>query len=255
MRTSRDKYQHLPCEKSGLVFNVSTPSEADEGPKLTRNIHLFRSNEEQAIANLLKLSICEVIRKKAPMNSKLPIAARGLPLKHAGCSTPKDDTLIIDIGQDIVGIYSVADKTYVSHRGAAISEAISRVQGAAEVVTYSGVQRPALLVLGQLAGLPEGEMLSLNGARIDMREICWGNKKPESSLIDTYKLHFCDVPALPDTYEDSNYSDVWMIFQLWELWIKGELKVLDGHDTTYGGKPTDGCQAEDGKCGAAVGSE
>ena len=48
------------------------------------------------------------------------------------------ETLVIDTGQDIVGIFSVEDDAYTPYRGADISTALQRIQSADEIVTYNG---------------------------------------------------------------------------------------------------------------------
>jgi hypothetical protein len=136
--------------------------------------------------------------------------------------------LVIDTGEDIVGIYSVEEGKYVPYRGRAISSAIQRIETAEEVVTYNG-RHYDLEELGKFAGLPAGEKLSLKGVHTDMRIVCWSDRIWGSSLHNTYSMHFSDDhPSFPYTYEGSNESDVYMTFKLWELWKQGRLRILDG---------------------------
>lgn len=136
------------------------------------------------------------------------------------------DTLVIDTGQDIVGVYSVADDTYVSYRGEAKLTAVERIRRAAEVVTYNGNNRD-LSDLRHFAGVEPAKDLGLCGIHTDMREICypgfWGTNLP-----DTYRRFFSDQPDFGKTYEGSNRLDVYMTFKLWELWTQGNLTTVHG---------------------------
>lgn len=138
-------------------------------------------------------------------------------------------TLIIDTGQDIVGVFSVEERRYVPYRGQDILFAIARIETAEEVVTYNG-KNYDLEELGKFAGLPIGEPLPLKGSHTDMRSICWSDRILGKKLRDTYLMHFPSCPSFPDTHEGDNENDVHMTFKLWELWKQGQLKILDGHE-------------------------
>jgi hypothetical protein len=140
-------------------------------------------------------------------------------------------TLIIDTGMGIVGIFSVEDDRYTSYRGDAIASAISRIEAADEVVTYNGSVHEGwsdLVELEKLSGKPNG--LSFKGTHADMRRICWSDRIWGCSLSGTYAKHFADCPKFSDTPEGSNERDVYMTFKLWELWVRGMLKIIDGHE-------------------------
>lgn len=137
-------------------------------------------------------------------------------------------TLVIDTGQDIVGIFSVVDQEYVLYRGRKIITSIQLIQNAKEVITYNGSNYD-LVELAKFAGLPPEEKLLLKGTHTDMRSICWSDRIWGSNLTETYSMHFTDTLNFPDTHEGSNHRDVYMTFKLWELWKQGQLKVLDGH--------------------------
>jgi hypothetical protein len=136
-------------------------------------------------------------------------------------------TLVIDTGQDIVGVFCVEDGNFVAYRGEEIQSAIRRIATADEVVTYNGKGRD-LYDLGALFGLT-GE-LPLKGIHTDMRSVCWSDRIFGSSLDNTYAMHFTKRPIFSDPpHERSCHLDVYMTFKLWELWKLGNLKVLDGH--------------------------
>ena len=61
-----------------------------------------------------------------------------------------------------------------------------------------------------------------------MRSICWSDRIWGKNLVDTYFIHYSEVPDFADTYEGHNERDVYMTFKLWESWKEGRLKVLDG---------------------------
>lgn len=145
-------------------------------------------------------------------------------------------TLVIDTGQDIVGIFCVEERKYVPYRGDDIPLAIQRIETAEEVVTYNGKDYD-LEELGKCAGLASGQRLPLKGTHTDMRSICWSDRIRGRSLSNTYLMHFSDCPSFPDTHEGSNEADVFMTFKLWELWKLGQLKVLDGHDVLLPAPP------------------
>ncbi len=134
-------------------------------------------------------------------------------------------TLVIDTGQDIVGIFSIKSRRYVAYRGHAITRALRRLQNAKEIVTYNGKNRD-LKDLGKFAGLT-GD-LPLKGIHTDMRSVCWSDRIWGSDLRSTYAMHFNTCPNFSDTYEGSNERDVYMTFKLWQLWKCNKLKVVDG---------------------------
>lgn len=138
-------------------------------------------------------------------------------------------TLVVDTGQNLVGILTVEDNRYVPYRGDAIASAIQLIQTADEVVTYNGKNHD-LEKLGAFAGIV-GD-LPLNGVHTDMRSVCWSDRIWGSWLPGTYSRHFAECPTFPDTHEGSNERDCYMTFKLWELWKQGKLKILDGNEVT-----------------------
>ena len=139
-------------------------------------------------------------------------------------------TLVIDIGQNLIGLFSVDENRYVAYRDAEIRIAIEKIESAQEVVTYNGSNYD-LEELGKFAGLPAGEKLPLHGQHTDMRSICWSDRIFGKNLISTYSLHFTECPDFPNTHEGSNERDTYMTFRLWELWKQEKLKVSDGHQS------------------------
>jgi hypothetical protein len=135
-------------------------------------------------------------------------------------------TLVVDIGQDLVGLFFVEEGRYVPYRGDAIPSAIQLIQDADEVVTYNG-NNYDLLELGRLAGLDE--KLPLKGIHTDMRSIYWSDRIWGSNLQGTYARHFTECPKFPDTHEGSNECDTYKTFKLWRLWKTEKVKVIDGH--------------------------
>ena len=135
-------------------------------------------------------------------------------------------TLVIDTGQDVVGIYSVEECSFVVYRGNEIPIAIQRIQTADEIVTFNGKCRD-LRDLGRFAGIDAD--LPINGKHTDMRSICWSDRIWGGDLFSTYMSHFWDRPAFPNTYEGSCHCDVYMTHKLWELLKQGKLRILDGH--------------------------
>jgi hypothetical protein len=140
-------------------------------------------------------------------------------------------TLVIDTGQNIVGIFSVEEDAFAAYRGSDMGAAAKLVQTADEVVTYHGSVHDGwsdLVKLGQALGIPDG--LPLNGIHTDMRTVCWSDRIMGSSLANTYKKQFGDLPVFPDTHEGSCESDVHMTFKLWEAWKQGKLRIIDGNE-------------------------
>src|SRR3990172_5676164 len=124
------------------------------------------------------------------------------------------DTLVIDIGQNLVGVYSVANRKYVPYRGDRIRLAIERIEKAIEVVTYNGNRYDIVELQKFKTGLGiEGE-LKIRGRHTDMQEVCWSTRILGSSLSNTYNYHFSTVPPFPDTHEGSNRTDVYKTFKL-----------------------------------------
>lgn len=140
-------------------------------------------------------------------------------------------TLVIDTGQDIIGIYSVEDREYLAYRGSRIAEALHRIQNADEVITYNGERRD-LLDLARFAGI-EGDF-ALKGKHTDMQVKVWA-PIIGSSLTRTYEMHFEDCPECPFSaagsevigdYEAANRCDVYMTLRLWKLWKADKLKLM-----------------------------
>jgi hypothetical protein len=140
------------------------------------------------------------------------------------------EVIAIDTGQDIVGIYSAAERKYTAYRGARIAEAIERIKHAAVVVTYNG-NHADLTDLGRWAGLGKDVPLSINGEHVDMREVCWSNEIWGSSLHNTYLKHFSNLPKFTDTHEGCNQLDTELTLALYHLWKQGQLRVVGGHET------------------------
>lgn len=140
-----------------------------------------------------------------------------------------DDTLVIDTGEDIVGIYSVAEQQYTPYRGNRIAEALERIQRAAVVVTYNG-KHADLIHLGRFAGLKNDAHFPINGKHVDMRTVCWSDEIWGSNLRSTYLKNFPSLPDVEDTYEGSNQLDTLMTLSLYQLWNWGQLRVVDGHE-------------------------
>src|SRR5271155_3300532 len=61
-------------------------------------------------------------------------------------------TLVVDTGQNLVGVFSVEEQLYVPYRGAEILIALQRIAEADEVVTYNGKDYD-LKELGGFAGV------------------------------------------------------------------------------------------------------
>ncbi len=137
-------------------------------------------------------------------------------------------TLVVDTGQDIVGIFSVQSRCFAFYRGQSIARAIRRLQSAHEVITYNG-KNYDLEELAKFAGL-SGD-LPLNGVHSDMRSICWSDRIWGRDLVSTYKMHLGDCPTFPDTHEGSVERDCYMTFKLWQLWKRDQLKIMDGNPT------------------------
>ena len=139
------------------------------------------------------------------------------------------EVLVIDTGENLCGVYAVADRQYTPYRGAQIAAAIARIQRAAVVVTYNG-KRFDFVMLGRYCGLENDELLTIDGEHVDMREVCWSDRIFGSSLANTYLRHFDELPPFEDSHEGSNRLDCELTCALYELWKQGKLLVIDGHE-------------------------
>jgi uncharacterized protein YprB with RNaseH-like and TPR domain len=148
-------------------------------------------------------------------------------VKSQGKSRRSRNVLVIDTGQDIVGIFTVRKNTYRAYRGRRIAIALKRISTADEIVTFNGKHRD-LSDLAKFAALPENKEFPLSGIHSDMRSICWSDRIWGSRLECTYLLHNLEVPDFPATHEGSNERDVHMTYHLWRLWKDNKLLVLDG---------------------------
>ncbi len=143
-------------------------------------------------------------------------------------------TLVVGMGQSVIGIYSVEESEYTLYPSSDFATAIGRIENADEVITYnggtwkSGGVADDLLVLGRMAGIKGA--LPISGKHIDMRQIIWGNCVWGDGLELTYKKHFDDDPEFTSLTEaeSSDQRNVYMTLKLWELWKQGKLKILNG---------------------------
>ncbi len=141
----------------------------------------------------------------------------------------KADILVIDTGNDIVGVYSVGDNQFKPYRGTAIVDALTRIETVAEIVTYNG----NCYDLDNMAKFAQsaGARFTLKGKHTDLCEICWSPRIRGSSLENTFKMQFMIAPpSFPDSYEGNCERDVYMTYQLWLAWKDGSLRILDGHE-------------------------
>jgi len=139
----------------------------------------------------------------------------------------KADTLVIDTGDDIVGVYSVGDRQFKPYRGVAIVDALARIEAATEIVTYNG-NRYDLDKMAKFAQ-SAGVSFAFKGKHTDMCEICWSSRILGSSLENTFRTQFKTAPpSFPDTYEGNCECDVYMTYRLWVAWKDGSLRILDG---------------------------
>ena len=143
-------------------------------------------------------------------------------------------TLVVDIGQNVIGIYSVEESEYTLYPSSDFAAAIRRIETADEVITYTGGSAKSggvaddLLVLGRMVGMKDA--LPISGKHIDLRKIIWSNIIWGDGLELTYKMHFDDDPQFTSLTEaeSSNRRNVHMTLKLWEVWKQGKLKILNG---------------------------
>lgn len=143
-------------------------------------------------------------------------------------------TLVVDIGQNVIGIYSVEESEYTLYPSGDFAAAIRRIETADEVITYNGGSAKSggvaddLLVLGRMVGMKDA--LPISGKHIDLRKIIWSNIIWGDGLELTYKMHFDDDPQFTSLTEaeSSNRRNVHMTLKLWEVWKQGKLKILNG---------------------------
>src|SRR5262249_4455989 len=128
------------------------------------------------------------------------------------------DVLVFDVGEDIVGIYSVTRRKYVAYRGKRILRGTERLMQAAEIVSYNGDAYDLPELARRLA--LNGKSLNRRGIHTDMRRVYWGDQIWGANLRDTFLRH-CEPRSFPDTHEGSNRSDVYMTFRLWKLYKNG----------------------------------
>lgn len=138
-----------------------------------------------------------------------------------------NETLVFDIGDDIIGIFSVVDNKYIPYRGDKMKDAVHRLLQAKEIVSYNGNNYD----IERLNRLFEDAFTGFAGVHSDMREVCWSNRIWGSSLRDTYAMQYSDSPEVPDTYEGSNERDVYETYMLWKAWKGNKLVVIDGNRT------------------------
>jgi len=133
-----------------------------------------------------------------------------------------DDTLILNVGQNLLGIYSVRQRKYVAYRGPHISEGILRLVKAREIVSYEGSGRD-LPKLAAFIKIPKGRPLHILGTHVDLRRSCFARQRGGASLAATYRKHFKLLPEFPSSPEGRNRCEIYMTFRLWQLCKAGTL--------------------------------
>lgn len=136
-----------------------------------------------------------------------------------------NETLVFDIGDDILGIYSVEAGEYIPYRGNKMKDAVNRLLKAKEIVSYNGKDYD----VHKINQLFDDVFVEFSGNHSDMREICWSARIWGKSLRDTYAMHYSESPEFPGTHEGSNERDVYETYMLWLAWKNDELIVIDGN--------------------------
>ena len=127
-------------------------------------------------------------------------------------------TLVVDVGQSIVGIQNARQGRYIAYYGDNRRRALERLENSDEIVTYNG-NRYDIHELDKLSNKLRGMSFRMTGVHTDMQELCW----PEilgSNLASTFRKHIGVEREFPDTYEGSNQRDVYMTKMLWLHWKK-----------------------------------
>lgn len=125
-------------------------------------------------------------------------------------------SLVVDVGQSIVGVQNARSGRYIAYYGERRRRAIERLENADEVITYNGA-RYDISELNKISNTIRGEKLRLSGIHTDMQKLCWPGILG-SDLASTFKKHIDIEQRFPDTYEGSNQNDVYMTKMLWRHW-------------------------------------
>lgn len=128
------------------------------------------------------------------------------------------NTLVVDVGETIIGIQNPNGGAYIGYRSEKRVRALERLEKADEVVTYNG-NRYDIQELNRLSRELRRCKFLMNGLHTDMSEICWPGILG-SSLADTFREHSLAPRIFPDTYEGSNRRDVYMTMALWKWWME-----------------------------------
>jgi hypothetical protein len=147
------------------------------------------------------------------------MSKHGLSIAHR---TTKE-TLVFDVGQNILGIYAVKRRSFVQYRNDDIRRGAQRLVRAREIVSWWG-NLYDFPTLAKKLGLREGEAPRILGIHVDMAAVCWGQIQG-SNLRGTYLRQFSEVPISDGTHEGDNKCDVQMTFRLWQCWKAGTLKL------------------------------
>ena len=165
------------------------------------------SNVRRHTTDMLSLAL----KKKRPM----PPSAR--PGK----------TLVLDVGQSIIGIYCVQHRRYDAYQDVRRIHGLRRIARAGELITYNG-DRYDLTEISLLSERLGYAAFKLPPRHVDMRTVCWGPHIIGSSLENTYERQFGSIPSPSTSYEEDCRRDVRMTFELWSAWCRRALKVNYG---------------------------
>jgi hypothetical protein len=127
-------------------------------------------------------------------------------------------SLVVDVGQSIVGIQNARQGRYIAYYGDKRRRALERLEGADEIITYNG-NRYDMPELDRMSNELRGTSFRISGVHTDMQELSWPGILG-SNLASTYREHVGEEREFPNTYEGSNQSDVFMTKMLWLHWKK-----------------------------------
>ena len=136
-------------------------------------------------------------------------------------------TLIVDLGETVIGVYCVEDDTYIPYREPEYKIARNRIATADEVVTFNGEEYDLWM---QPLSTKNGSKFLLSGVHTDMKIHCYGIWGCcGTKLRENFELNFgnYEIPSrgYTDKYVVSNWEDVFMTLKLWELHRRKALKV------------------------------
>lgn len=122
--------------------------------------------------------------------------------------------IVFDVGDNLIGLMYSESGEYKSFYGSERTGAIDALEGADEIITFSGLNYDIKEVEKASKEL-RGKGFSPKGIHTDIMTRCWDTCYG-ADLAECFDKIIGEKVSLPDTHLGSNEKDVYMTLKLWK---------------------------------------